>query len=138
MPTTDHEPYPTRTASWSGWCIDPPHLHANSRTIRRRVPYGIRATSSAIGGGARLRQQNEDVEQPAADGGHGCSHISPSSSPQNLLNSGYLLVAPDNTLANRQFLRPRTGIELYRQSDQRKERGRPKENNADPGQGRKL
>src|SRR5262245_28693319 len=34
MPTTDHDPYPTRTASWSGRWIDPAHLHANSRTVR--------------------------------------------------------------------------------------------------------
>ena len=36
------------------------------------------------------------------------------------------------------FLRPRTSIELDRQSEEGKEGGRPEENDPDPGQGRKL
>src|SRR5262249_24806743 len=99
-------------------------------------PLGRKTKSSAIG--ARLGQQNEDVEEPATDCGDGRSDIGPGGSSQNLLNSSYLLVAPDDTLAHQQFLRSRTSIEFYWQSNQSKHGRRPEEDDADPGERRKL
>jgi hypothetical protein len=61
-------------------------------------PIGTKQTaSSANGGRTRLGQQRENEEQPETDCGYSCSHIGPSSSPQDLLNSGYLLIALNNT-----------------------------------------
>ena len=87
---------------------------------------------------ATAEKQNEEVEKPDPDCGHSCSHVGPSGSPQNPLNSCNLFIASDDALAHQQFLCPRTSIELYRQSEEGKERRRPEENDPDPGQGRKL
>ena len=56
--------------------------------------------SSANSSGTRLGQQHENDEKPATDCRYSCSHIGPSSSPQDLLNSSYLLIALDNVLAH--------------------------------------
>jgi class 3 adenylate cyclase len=56
--------------------------------------------SSANSSGTRLGQQHENNEKPATDCRYSCSHIGPSSCPQDLLNSSYLLIALDNALAH--------------------------------------
>jgi hypothetical protein len=56
--------------------------------------------SCASSSGAPAEKQNEKVENPDADCGYGCGHVGPSCSPQNLLHSGYLLIASDNALAH--------------------------------------
>jgi hypothetical protein len=71
--------------------------HLAPRRFRHQI---LRTRSSVTSGGARLGKQDEDVEQPATECGYGCRHIGPGRRPQNLLNSGYLLLAPNNTLPN--------------------------------------
>jgi hypothetical protein len=76
----------------------PQHSSVRSRHLRRFRHQTLRTRSSVTSGGARLGKQDEDVEQPATECGYGCRHIGPGRRPQNLLNSGYLLLAPNNTL----------------------------------------
>jgi hypothetical protein len=64
------------------------------------------ATSCASGSRAIAEKQNEKVEKPDTNCGHRCSHIGPSGSPQNLLNSDYLLIASDDSLTHQQIFRP--------------------------------
>ena len=51
----------------------------------------LRSTSDSCGSSSRAtaEKQNEKVEKPDTNCGHGCSHVGPSGSPQNLLNSDY-------------------------------------------------
>ena len=62
--------------------------------------------SSGLSSRATAEKQNEKVEKPDTNCGHGCSHVGPSGSPQNLLNPDYLLIASDDSLAHQQIFRP--------------------------------
>jgi len=56
--------------------------------------------SAAIARGTRLRNQKDNVEEPATKGRDSRSHIGPSGSSQDLLNTSDLLIAADDTLAH--------------------------------------
>ena len=56
--------------------------------------------STAIARGTRLRNQKNNVEEPAAERRYSCSRIGPSSGSQDLLNTSDLLIAADDTLAH--------------------------------------
>jgi hypothetical protein len=43
-------------------------------------------------GGTPSEKHDEEVEKPDTDCGHSCSHVGPSGSPQNLLNSCNLFI----------------------------------------------
>src|SRR5262245_37945183 len=75
------------------------HLHRTSPCKWLR-PLGstLLSESSTTSVGAHLREQDEDVKYTATNRGYSCGHIGPSSCPQDLLNSSYLLTAPDDTM----------------------------------------
>src|SRR3974377_823682 len=77
-------------------------------TQSRTVTGQLRPTSDSYASGSRAiaEKQNEKVEKPDTNCGHRCSHVGPSGRPQNLLNSDYLRIPPDDSLAYQQFLCP--------------------------------